>query len=125
MIGGDEFSTGLWFAVGTVYGFFSAIHLVAPEFFNNIPGLVFGRTRPIHVNTVVFGFATSTLVGSALYFVPALLRTRLWSERLGWFSFACWTGKLSPAQTQSPWSLPPPGLNCGPCPTTVSCVLMA
>ena len=26
-----------WFVTGTIYGLFSAIHLVSPEFFNNIP----------------------------------------------------------------------------------------
>ena len=79
-----------WLLVGVLYGLVSAIHLMAPEFFNNIPFLVFGRTRPIHVNTVVFGFAGCTLIGCALYFVPALLRTRLWSERLAWVAFWLW-----------------------------------
>lgn len=85
MVGGS-----FWFLVGTLYGLVSAIHLMAPEFFNNIPWLVFGRTRPVHVNTVIFGFVAPTLIGAALYYVPALLRTRLWSERLGWVSFVLW-----------------------------------
>jgi cytochrome c oxidase cbb3-type subunit I len=79
-----------WFLFGTLYGLFSAIHLMAPEFFNNIGPLVFGRTRPVHVNTVVFGFVASTLIGCALYYVPALLKTRLWSEPLGWLSWLLW-----------------------------------
>lgn len=81
----------IWFLVGTLYGLTSAIHLVAPEFFNNISFLVFGRTRPIHVNTVIYGFIASTLIGAALYYVPALLKTRLWSEPLAWISFGLWT----------------------------------
>jgi cbb3-type cytochrome c oxidase subunit I len=80
----------IWFVIGTLYGLLSAIHLAAPEFFNNIPFLVFGRTRPIHVNTVLYGFVTSTLIGCGFYYVPALLRTPLWSERLGWFTFLMW-----------------------------------
>ncbi len=79
-----------WFLTGTVYGLFSAIHLASPEFFSNIPWLVFGRSRPVHVNTMVFGFVANMLIGCALYYVPALLRTRLWSERLGWVSLALW-----------------------------------
>src|SRR5512142_2084622 len=79
-----------WFMVGTVYGLFSAIHMVAPEFFNNIPWLVFGRVRPSHVNTVLFGFVTSTLLGAGLYMVTATLRARLWSEPLGWVSWFLW-----------------------------------
>jgi cbb3-type cytochrome c oxidase subunit I len=83
-----------WFFIGTSYGLLAAIHLVAPEFFNNIFFLVFGRTRPVHVNTVLFGFVAGTLLGCGLYMVPALLRTPLWSERLGWFSFCFWTAAV-------------------------------
>jgi cbb3-type cytochrome c oxidase subunit I len=83
-------SGAFWFLVGTLYGLTNAVHLVAPEFFNDIPWLVFGRTRPVHVNTVLYGFVATTLLGCALYYVPALLRTRLWSEGLGWVSVALW-----------------------------------
>jgi cbb3-type cytochrome c oxidase subunit I len=79
-----------WFMIGTLYGLFSAIHLLAPEFFNNIPFLVFGRARPTHVNTVLYGFAVNTLIGSGLYYIPALLRTKLWSESLAWLSLIFW-----------------------------------
>ncbi len=56
----------VWFAVGTSYGLVSAIHLLSPEFFNNISWLVFGRARPIHVNTVLLGFVANTLIGVGL-----------------------------------------------------------
>ncbi len=80
----------VWFIVGTLYGMVSAIHLMAPEFWNNIPFLVFGRARPIHVNTVLYGFVTSTLIGCGLYYTPALLKTKLWSEPMAWLSFVLW-----------------------------------
>ncbi len=80
----------VWFVIGTIYGLFSAIHLVSPEFFNNIAPLVFGRTRPVHVNTVIYGFISTTLIGCGMYYVPALLRTKLWSEPMGWISFVLW-----------------------------------
>jgi cbb3-type cytochrome c oxidase subunit I len=81
----------VWFVVGTIYGLFSAIHLVSPEFFDNIPALVFGRTRAIHVNTVLYGFVGSLLIGLGMYYTPALLKRRIWSEQLGWLSFMFWT----------------------------------
>jgi cytochrome c oxidase cbb3-type subunit I len=80
----------VWFAVGTSYGAISAIDLIAPDFFSNIAPFVFGRVRPTHVNTVLYGFVASTLVGCGLYYVPALLRTKLWSEPLGWVSLVLW-----------------------------------
>lgn len=80
----------VWFVVGTLYGGVSALHLVSPELWNNIAALTFGRERPIHVNSVLYGFVTTTLIGVGLHYVPALLRTRLWSEPLGWVSFVLW-----------------------------------
>ncbi len=78
---------GIWFIVGTFYGLFSAMHLVSPEIFNNVPGLVFGRARPIHINTVVYGFVVNSLTGAGLYYMPALLKRTLWSEPMGWLAF--------------------------------------
>lgn len=80
----------VWFLVGMLYGLAGAIHLMAPEFFNNISWLVFGRVRPSHINTVIFGFTVSTLIGCGLYFVPVLLKTKLWSEPLAWISWGLW-----------------------------------
>jgi len=77
----------VWFIIGALYGMFSAIHLTAPEFFSNIAALVFGRVRPIHVNTIVYGFVVNTLIGLGLYYTPVLLKRKLWSEPLGWLSF--------------------------------------
>jgi cbb3-type cytochrome c oxidase subunit I len=94
-----------WFLIATLYGMVAAIHLVAPEFFNNIPALVFGRTRPVHVNTVIFGFTASMLVGCAMYYVPALLKTKLWSERLGWASFVLWQAAVLSGEVGFPFGL--------------------
>ncbi|MBS3806456.1 MAG: cbb3-type cytochrome c oxidase subunit I [Bacteroidales bacterium] len=81
----------VWFVIGTIYGLFSAIHLVSPEFFDNIPALVFGRTRAVHVNTVLYGFVGSLSIGLGMYYTPALLKRPIWSEQLGWLSFFFWT----------------------------------
>ncbi len=77
----------VWFVIGTTFGAFSAIHFLAPEFFSNIPQLVFGRVRPSHVNSVIYAFIVQTLIGMGLFFVPSLLRTRLWSEPLAWLTW--------------------------------------
>lgn len=80
----------VWFVVGAAYGIIGALHLVSPELFQNIPALVFGRVRPVHVNTVIFGFVGCMLIGGGLYFVPALLGRTLWSEPLGWIGWLFW-----------------------------------
>ena len=85
----------IWFVLGALYGMVSAIHFVAPDFFE-IPFLVFGRVRPAHVNTVIFGFVISMLIGASLYFLPALLKTRVWSNGASWLAFVLWNlGVLS------------------------------
>ena len=66
-------SGAFWFMAGAVYGMISAIHLAAPEFFNNIPFLVFGRTRPVHVNTMVFGFVGYGMRKAGFPIVPMVM----------------------------------------------------
>lgn len=101
-------SSAAWFVAGTLAGFIDATHLTAPELLGNIPWIVFGRVRPMHTNMVIFGFIGSALLGSAIYMVPTLVRTPLWSERLGKLTIWIWnlsilagTVTLSLGYTQS------------------------
>ena len=80
----------IMFFIGTIFGLISAIHLVAPDLLNSYSILVFSRNRPSHVNTVIYGFVAETLIGAGLHYFPALLHTRLWSEKLGWASYILW-----------------------------------
>lgn len=72
-----------WMAIGTIAGLGSAIHLVAPDFFHDIAWLQFGRIRAVHTNTMLFGFVTGMLIGAALYILPRVLNTKLYSEAMG------------------------------------------
>jgi cytochrome c oxidase cbb3-type subunit 1 len=76
-------SSASWMVLGTSYGFTAALELVAPDLLGNISWLVFGRIRQVHTNLVMFGFVGSALLGGAHYLVPTLLRTSLYSERMG------------------------------------------
>ena len=101
-------SSAAWFVAGTLAGLTDATHMAAPELLGNIPWIVFGRLRPMHTNLVIFGFVGSGLLGAAHYLVPTLLRTPLYSERLGKLSLWVWnlsiiagTVTLSLGYTQS------------------------
>jgi len=83
-------TTGFWMAVATFMGLLSALELVAPDLTENIGWLVFGRVRPIHINLVLFGFVTPGMIGAAFYYMPRLLRTELYSERLGVATVVLW-----------------------------------
>jgi cytochrome c oxidase cbb3-type subunit 1/cytochrome c oxidase cbb3-type subunit I/II len=65
-------------------------YLIAPDFLANIEYIHFGRVRPMHINAVLFGFVTPGLLAVAFYYFPRLLRTELFSHKLGVFSAIFW-----------------------------------
>ncbi|MCX5883039.1 MAG: cbb3-type cytochrome c oxidase subunit I, partial [Deltaproteobacteria bacterium] len=83
-------TSAFWFAVATSVGMLAAGYLIAPDFMANIGFLEFGRIRPIHVNLVLFGFVTPGLLAAAHYFVPRLMRTPLYSQKLGLVTVVLW-----------------------------------
>ena len=68
----------------------AAGYLIAPDFMANIEYIHFGRARPMHVNAVLFGFVTPALLAAAFYYIPKLLRTPLFSQKLGVFTAIFW-----------------------------------
>jgi len=83
-------TSGFWMVVATFMGLLGATELMAPDLTENVGWLVFGRIRPIHVNLVLFGFVTPGLLAAAFYYVPRLLRTELYSEKLGVITVLAW-----------------------------------
>ena len=66
----------LWLLVGTAAGLIDALKLNSPDILA-VPWLSFGRVRPIHTNTVFWGWSSMGLVGLALYVVARTSRTAL------------------------------------------------
>jgi cytochrome c oxidase cbb3-type subunit 1/cytochrome c oxidase cbb3-type subunit I/II len=83
-------TSAFWFAAATTFGLIGAGYLVAPDFLANIEYIHFGRIRPMHINAVLFGFVTPGLLAVAFYYFPKLLRTELFSHKLGVFSAVFW-----------------------------------
>jgi cbb3-type cytochrome oxidase subunit 1 len=83
-------TSGIWFAFATSFGMIAAGYLIAPDFMANIEYIQFGRVRPIHVNLVLFGFVTPGLLAVAFYYTPRLLRTHLFSQKLGVITAVLW-----------------------------------
>ena len=90
-------TAAFWMVVATFAGLLGATELIAPDLVGNIGWLVFGRVRPIHINLVLFGFVTPAFLGSVFYFLPRLLRTGLYSERLGVITVLLWNIALTAA----------------------------
>ena len=83
-------TSAFWFAAATSFGMIGASYLIAPDFIANIEFIHFGRIRPMHVNAVLFGFVTPGLLAAAFYYIPRVLRTELFSQKLGVFSAIFW-----------------------------------
>jgi len=83
-------TSAFWMVIATFAGLLGATELIAPDLTANIGWLVFGRIRPIHINLVLFGFVTPGLLAAAFYYFPRLLRTELFSEKLGVFTVIAW-----------------------------------
>ncbi len=79
-----------WMMIATFLGLLGATLLIAPDLTEGIGWLTFGRVRPAHVNLVLFGFVTPGLLAAAFYYIPKLLRTDLFSEKLGILSAGVW-----------------------------------
>jgi cytochrome c oxidase cbb3-type subunit 1/cytochrome c oxidase cbb3-type subunit I/II len=87
-------TSAVWFAAATTFGLLGASYLIAPDFLANVEYIHFGRLRPMHVNAVLFGFVTPAFLAAAFYFIPRLLRTPLYSHRLGVFTAAFWNASV-------------------------------
>ncbi len=83
-------TSAVWFVIGTLVGLTTAIEFIAPDLLGNISWLVLGRIRPVHTNIVIFGFVTAGLLSVSFYMVPSLLRTELYSEKLGMITVLLW-----------------------------------
>ena len=53
---------------------------------DNVSWLSFGRLRPVHTNTVFWGWASLGMIGLGYYVVPRTSNTNLYSFKLGWLS---------------------------------------
>ena len=87
-------TTAVWIVIGALFGFIASLELIAPDLLGNIGWLVFGRIRAVHTNLVIFGFVTPSLLTVSFYIVPRLLRTELYSEKMGMITVGLWNVAL-------------------------------
>lgn len=82
------FSAIVWLVLGMGAGLLGALEFSFPDLTKGVAQLSFTRLRPAHVNMVAFGWLSMANIGSALYMIPALCKTKLYSEKLA--NFTCW-----------------------------------
>lgn len=74
-----------WLLFGTTIGEYVGIKFVAPDA-DHISWLSFGRLRPVHTNSVFWGWASLGMLGLGYYIVPRVSNTAIASIRYGWWT---------------------------------------
>lgn len=64
-----------WLLFGTVLALLASIKMHMPDWLAGFSWLTFGRVRPLHLNTMVYGWASMTGGGVALWMLSRLLKT--------------------------------------------------
>ncbi|MDA7827187.1 cytochrome-c oxidase, cbb3-type subunit I [Rhodobacteraceae bacterium] len=74
----------VWGIIGFTVGDVLAWQLAIPSLNGDMSYTNFGRIRPIHTTSVIFGFAGNALIATSFYVVQRTSQTRLASETLPW-----------------------------------------
>ena len=88
-----------WLLVGTLIGEFLGLTFLWPEL-GAFSWLSFGRLRPVHTNTVFWGWSSLGMLALAHYVVPRTCRTELHSYRLSWWALALFNAAVLAGMVQ-------------------------
>ena len=84
--------------VGMSVGVYIASELAFPFLNFDNPYISFGRFRPVHTTTVIFGFGGSALFATSYYVVQRTCQVRLCSDAMANFTFWGWAAVIPLAQ---------------------------
>jgi cytochrome c oxidase cbb3-type subunit I len=90
----------VWAVVGMFVGVYIASELAWPFLNFDSPYFSFGRFRPVHTTSVIFGFGGSALFATSYYVVQRTCQTRLISDGMASFTFWGWQAMIVLARCQ-------------------------
>ena len=70
-------SSIIWLLVGSLAGLIVSLKFTMPDWLTDSALLTFGRLRPLHLNTVIYGWLSMNGIAVALWLFPRLLKTPL------------------------------------------------
>jgi cytochrome c oxidase cbb3-type subunit I len=70
-------SAMVWLLIGTLLAMFVSFKMHAPDWLSNVSFLTWGRLRPVHMNVMVYGWASMAGMGTAIWLMARLCRTTL------------------------------------------------
>lgn len=75
-----------WLVYGTFIGQYVGMKFVWPEM-DSVSWLSFGRLRPVHTNTVFWGWASLAMIGLAYFVIARTSNTTIYSYKWAWRSW--------------------------------------
>src|SRR3984893_4005114 len=70
-------SAMVWLLFGTLLAGFVSFKLHSPDWFSNVSFLTWGRLRPVHMNVMIYGWASMVAMGTGIWLMARLCRTTL------------------------------------------------
>ena len=80
-------SATIWLVFGTLVGQYLGMKFVWPEM-DQVSWLSFGRLRPVHTNSVFWGWASLAMIGLGYFVISRTSNIRMYSYKLGWIGLA-------------------------------------
>lgn len=75
-----------WLVLGTLVGQYVGMKFVWPDM-DQVAWLSFGRLRPVHTNTVFWGWTSLAMIGLGYFVVARTSGTTIHSYRMGWWAW--------------------------------------
>ncbi len=75
-----------WLLFGTTVGEYLGLKFIWPDL-DEVAWLSFGRLRPVHTNTVFWGWAAMAMIGLAYFVIARTSATKVHSYKTGWWAF--------------------------------------
>jgi len=85
-------AAAFWLLFGTTVGQYLGMKFIWPEM-DSVAWLSFGRLRPVHTNTVFWGWASLAMIGLGYFVIARTSSTNIYKISWGWISF--WLINLS------------------------------
>ena len=83
-----------WLIIGSAAAIISSIKLHNPDWLVDSAWLTFGRMRTIHLNSIIYGWASMAGIGVSVWLIPRLLKTPLVGAKFVYWGAVMWQAAL-------------------------------
>lgn len=80
----------VWLLAGSFAGELASLKMHLPDLLTGHAWLTFGRVRPVHLNAMIYGWASMGMLGISLWMIPRLVHTELRLARVATTGIWLW-----------------------------------